>query len=867
EATAALQALAYSAPAFPVPFGTTNRMTGAIVITDSAGGSRTNSLTVIDVYSPFTPPGLSGTQADQRVNDKSTIAPFSTVSIQSLNGGAFAVLVQLDNDAKGGLINLSGFVKTSGPRARYTFSGPSEAATTAIRQMLFKPAEDRLNGSAVETVVFEISLIDGGSTNGPDSSTTVIVSPVNDRPLIQNIPPLIRITDNQTTRPFSGVTLSDQDERGTQSVHVVVTLDENAKGLFPSNSLGGFTAGPAYSFDGPGAAATLALRGLLFVPTENRVPLGESETAVFTITVDDGHGGLAVNSGTSVRVASVAGAPEIEVPMPQPVSRPLAPPLYPFEAVRITDDEDLTVTVTILNTNHGNFTSSSLASTGFTNSGPGAFTFHGTVEAVSNAITRLDFSPNTNLPPGIVNFSITALDTTGNSVTETHSILLRLIQRVYVVTKTGDYDEGESDPNLVLGTLRKAVEDAGSNDHITFDLRPPTNGVPDLPATIRLRRHIALTKSVTIDGPGANLLTISGDMDANGTPDAQLFQVSANTRMNRLLLTKGNAGAGGAVSVLPGGNLTISYCAVTESQAEQWGGGIDVDGGSLQMDHCLIASNRTIAAVGQGGGGVSIYSDQHCIIENTSFSGNRQQSPGGLGGGGLYVENIDPATPLLVEVTGCTFRDNSDEAQGGTSIRPNVFNCKVLLKNNVLADGRGENLDVDDSGSIISFGGNVSDDSTRTIFSFGGEPYEVVLFTPPMDKTNVAPRLMPLAVNAGQTRTHALDFLSPALAAAVTNTLGTDQRGYWRDDGGPDSGAFERGARKQIIINEFAYNPPAPNTNDEFIEFYVPRAATNINLGDFQLCIGSVLQHIFPATNLAPNHAPVPSPKDSTTSA
>ncbi len=864
EASAAIQALLYSAPAFPVPFNTTNRMTAQVVVTDSSGGSHTNSLTTIDVFSPFTPPGLSGTQADQRVNDKNTLAPFSTVSIQSLNGGSFAVLVQLDDDSKGELINLSGFVKTAGTRARYTFTGASEAATLAIRQMLFRPAANRLNGSATETVVFEISLVDGGTTNGPDASTTVIVSPVNDRPLIQGVPPLIRITDNETTRPFRTVGISDVDERGTQSVHVVVTLDNAAKGTFDASSLGGFTAGPSdYTFDGSGARATLAISNLVFVPAENRVPLGESETTVFTIALDDGHGGTAVNNGTAVRVASVAGAPEIVVPMPQPISRPLTPPLYPFEAVTISDEEDLTVTVSILNTNHGTFTSNSLAATGFTNSGPGAFTFHGTVDAVSNAITRLDFAPNTNLPPGVVTFSITAVDTTGNSVTETLSMLLRIIQRVYVVTRTSDYDVGETDPDLVLGTLRKAVEDAGSNDHITFDLRPPTNGVPDLPATIRLRRTIALTKSITIDGPGANLLAISGDMDGNGTPDVQLFQVSANARLNRLMLTKGNAGfAGGAVGVLPGGNLTLSYCAVTDNQAEQWGGGIDVDAGGLQIDHCLIASNRTVAAVGQGGGGLSIYSDQHCVIENTTFSGNSQQSPGGLGGGALYVENLDPGTPLLVYVNGCTFRDNTDEANGGTSIRPNVFNSQVLLKNTIVADGHGENLDVDESGLIVSLGGNLSDDSTRTVFSFGGEPYEIVIFEPPADQTNVAPRLGPLAVNAGQTRTHGLDFDSPALAAAVTNTLGTDQRGYWRESA-PDSGAFERGARKQIIINEIAFDP-APNANDEFIEFYVPRAATNLDLAGFQLSVGGVLRHTFPAQTLAPGQALVLFSKDAT---
>lgn len=864
DASAAIQTLIYSAPAFPVAFNTTNRMFAQVVVTDSSGASLTNARTLIDVYSPFTPPGLSGTQADQRVNDKSTLAPFSMVSIQSLNGGAFAVRVQIDDDAKGELINLSGFVKTPGPRALYTFTGPSEAATLAIRQMLFRPAANRLNGSATETAVFEITLVDGGTTSGPDASTTVIVSPVNDRPLIQGIPPLIRITDNETTNVFRTVGISDVDERGTQSVHVVITLDDPAKGRFDAASLGGFAAGPGgYTFDGSGAQATLAIGNLLFVPAENRVPLGESETTVFTITVDDGHGGTAVNNGTAVRVASVAGAPKIVVPIPQPVSRPLTPPLYPFESVTITDEDDLTVTVAILNTNRGTFTTNSLAATGFTNSGPGAFTFHGTVDAVSNAITRLDFAANTNLPPGVVDFTITALDTTGNSVTKTHSILLRILQRVYVVTTTGDYDVGETDPNRVLGTLRKAVEDAGSNDHITFDLRRPTNGVPALPATIRLRRTIILAKSVTIDGPGANELTISGDTDNDGAGDVQLFQVSANARLNRLTLTKGNAGfAGGAVGVRPGGNLTISYCAVTDNQAEQWGGGLDVEAGGLQIDHCLISSNRTMAAVGQGGGGVSIFSDQHCLIENTTFSGNHQQSPGGLGGGALYVENLDPGTPLLVSVNGCTFRDNIDEAGGGSSIQPNVFNTQVLLKNTIVADGRGGNLDVDESGLIVSYGGNVSDDSTRTIFSFGGDPYEIVIFQPPADKTNVAPRLGPLAANSGPTRTHALDYNSPALAAAVTNTLGTDQRGYWRDSA-PDSGAFERGARQAIIINEILFDP-APNPNNEFIEFYVPRAATNLDVAGFQVWIGGVLRHTFTPQPIEPGQGIVVFSKDAT---
>src|SRR5205823_884383 len=112
-----------------------------------------------DVYTPYTPPGLSGTRSSQRMNDNTTLALFSNVGIQSFNGGTFVVVVTLDNDAKGQLVNLSGFVKTTaGTTNRYTFTGPSSAATTAIRQLLFQPTLNRIGGGTNETTAFTITL-------------------------------------------------------------------------------------------------------------------------------------------------------------------------------------------------------------------------------------------------------------------------------------------------------------------------------------------------------------------------------------------------------------------------------------------------------------------------------------------------------------------------------------------------------------------------------------------------------------------------------------------------------------------------------------------------------------------------------------
>src|SRR5205085_11101608 len=161
-------------------------------------------------------------------------------------------------------------------------------------------------------------------------------------------------------------------------------------------------------------------------------------------------------------------------------------------------------------------------------------------------------------------------------------------------------------------------------------------------------------------------------------------------------------------------------------------------------------------SLGKGGGGISIYTDQDCSIVNTTFSANQQRGPGGVGGGGLYVENLDAGHEMDVFVTTCTFRDNTDAGGSATSIRPNVFDANVFVQNCIFADGQGSNLYLDGSGMILSLGGNISDDSTRTIFSIGGASYDIVILDGSSDKTRQSTGLLPLDANGGPTRTFAL---------------------------------------------------------------------------------------------------------------
>src|SRR5207253_588773 len=107
--------------------------------------------------------------------------------------------------------------------------------------------------------------------------------------------------------------------------------------------------------------------------------------------------------------------------------------------------------------------------------------------------------------------------------------------------------------------------------------------------------------------------------------------------------------------------------------------------------------------------------------------------------------------------------------------------------------------------------------------------------------------------------------ISNAPGATFYNTQGTDQRGYWRTDGSPDIGAFERNASKRVIIQEILF----ADTNNQFIEFYVPRNSTPLNLSNFVVTTHAGVVHTFTTNQsslqpgealvLFPQNAPPPS--------
>jgi hypothetical protein len=221
------------------------------------------------------------------------------------------------------------------------------------------------------------------------------------------------------------------------------------------------------------------------------------------------------------------------------------------------------------------------------------------------------------------------------------------------------------------GSLRQAVLDANAYPGAdVIDFAPAARD-----GTIALTGgQLSITDDLTIDGPGADRLAVSG----NDT--SRVFRIGSGVTVDidDLTITHGQADNGGGIWNA-GGNLSLTQVIVSENQALgargslAQGGGVFNQGGALSVDHCTFSGNVAIGGVrlgapvtqGRGGG---IDSDQVATttVSHSTFSDN--QAIGGAGatglvgsqgaGGGLFN---GPRSALFI--SHCTFTDN--QAIGG----------------------------------------------------------------------------------------------------------------------------------------------------------------------------------------------------------
>jgi hypothetical protein len=215
-------------------------------------------------------------------------------------------------------------------------------------------------------------------------------------------------------------------------------------------------------------------------------------------------------------------------------------------------------------------------------------------------------------------------------------------------------------------TLRDAMTDANANgqaDQITF--------ASGLSGTVRLTQGPLVVggsggdaNPVTVQGPGAGLVTISGDANDNGTPDAgdsQIFTVNyvasgshPTLNLSGLTLSGGYSSAtGGAVYLGGGAKLRVSNSTLSGSKAAS-GGAIGAEFAkysSVSIQSSTISGNNTTASGG------ATFTDGRLTIANSTISDNHALSGGGaLSAGQKYG-------PL--SITDSTISGNTAAGQGG----------------------------------------------------------------------------------------------------------------------------------------------------------------------------------------------------------
>jgi len=185
------------------------------------------------------------------------------------------------------------------------------------------------------------------------------------------------------------------------------------------------------------------------------------------------------------------------------------------------------------------------------------------------------------------------------------------------------------------GSLRAEIAAANPGDTINF--ASSLNG-----QTITLTSgELVLNKSLTIQGPGAGQLAISG-----GTPPLRGYNPNASR-----------------VFEVIGSNTNVSLSGLTITNGNGrgfdsgFGGGILNYGGStLTLSGCIVSNNRG----DPGGGGIANYMATLHLV-NSTLSGNAASDPNGYGyGGALYSVG-----PSHVSMTGCTVSNNRANEVGG----------------------------------------------------------------------------------------------------------------------------------------------------------------------------------------------------------
>jgi hypothetical protein len=351
--------------------------------------------------------------------------------------------------------------------------------------------------------------------------------------------------------------------------------------------------------------------------------------------------------------------------------------------------------------------------------------------------------------------AVLTVNTLSDQTDHTDSVLT-LREAIAVVNSQSDADLNDAEKAQISGTL--------GTDTIQFAPSLFSGGA----GTITLGGSELLitdtTGLLTIRGPGADLLSISGN---HAVRVFHFDAISTGVTASISGLTIAN---GKALDLDPGagilnteGTLTVSNCAVTGNFAERAGAGIANKKGTVIIRNSTIADNTT---TGGAGGVYSINGVTN--LTNCTISGNSADHAAGI------ECDVDSA----MTVKNCTISNNTAGREAGGI---QVVHGDFILLNTVVAGNFVGSSESDISGTAQANYSLIKDTSGWTAATGSGN-----------NITDVDPLLAPLGNYGGPTQTMALLPGSPAIDAGRdgTDVPSADQRGQSRVSA-VDIGAFE----------------------------------------------------------------------------
>ena len=237
------------------------------------------------------------------------------------------------------------------------------------------------------------------------------------------------------------------------------------------------------------------------------------------------------------------------------------------------------------------------------------------------------------------------------------------------------------------GSLPYEVVNASSGDTISFSVTCPSN------SPITLSSTIDISTNLTINGPGASSLVVSGNNAV------EVFDVNASgvtVTISGLTIEDGSASNGGGIQ--NSGTLELTESDISSNIAGVGGGGIN-NNGTLDVTDTTVFGN----SAGYGGG---IWSDNTLSLANSNISDNSATSVVGAGGQGGGIENGGS-----LNITDSTLSGNSGAVGGG--IDSGASNGQISTISNSTLSGNSS----DYGGGILSRGinGSTFDVSNSTV--------------------------------------------------------------------------------------------------------------------------------------------------------